>query len=87
MADSLLGSVVEGVLNFLKGIIFRPNLYCLWLWDKDHWKNLNPAGNSYGDCQQALKTILGQNHGHSVQWVILPKNFSPPERNVWDGGQ
>ena len=87
MSNNFFAAAVQGFLSFVKESLFRKKQYCLWLWGGDHWRNLNPAGNSEHRCREALNRILGQNPGHSVQWIILPKNFSPPERNVWDGDQ
>jgi hypothetical protein len=87
MGINLIANVIEGLLGFLKDITIKDHPFCLWLWDKNQWRNLNPQGNSYSDCQRALQTMLGSNPGHSIQWIILPKNFTPPPYSVWDGGQ
>jgi hypothetical protein len=87
MGNNFIVAAVQGFLQFIKGGVLGKKQYCLWLWEKDRWRNLNPAGNSSRRCREALRLILGQNPGQSVQYLILPKNFSPPERKAWDGGQ
>jgi len=76
--------LIIGVVQSLFDRLLRKKLYCLWLYDRGRWKNLNPYGNSLRRCHEALRVILGKNPGNSVQYLILPKNFSPPERGSWD---
>jgi len=87
MGNNFIVSAVQGFLQFFKDSVLRKKQYCLWIWEKDHWRNLNPAGNSRRRCLEALMLVLAQNPGHAVQYLILPKNFSPPDRRAWDGGQ
>jgi len=84
MSENLIVSAIQGILQFFKDSVFRKKQYCLWIWEKDHWRNLNPAGNSYDRCREALRIIIGQNPGQTVQYLILPKNFSPPYWRVWN---
>jgi len=78
----IISDILTSLLNAL-GIsnLFRKRPYCIWIYETTPtgqavWTCLNPQGNSYNRCKEAIKALTEANFPLR-RYVILPKNVKP----------